>query len=401
MPDLGASSGAAGPGPLPGWVPSILVVDDTPANLELLSNLLQAWGYEPRPVLSGRQALAAARAEPPDLILLDVRMPEMDGLEVCAQLKADAALKDIPVIFITALTETADKIKAFALGAVDYVTEPFQAEEVRARVEAHLEIRRQQRALQQAYDRLAQFEGLRDSLVHMVAHDLRSPLTVILTSLELAEMDRAPRAPEEYLVNAKRSARLLIEMVSSMLDVSKLEAGQMPLEIATVDLGTLARSVLREVEPLRGQRKLTLIAPAELAPIEGDTGLLRRVLQNLIANALKFTSPARGAITVCLTATGGGLRVAVADNGRGIPVEYREKVFDKFCQVAAHRQGQVYSTGLGLTFCKLAVEAHGGRIGLESIEGQGSTFWFEVPRRPPAAGGAAVASPNNSRKNQL
>ena len=136
------------------------------------------------------------------------------------------------------------------------------------------------------------------------------------------------------------------------------------------------------VEPLRGQRRLTLISPDEMETPTGDPNLIRRVLQNLISNALKFTDKDKGIITVFIEITAEDkMRVSVADNGNGIPLEYREKVFDKFCQVAEHKQSKGYSTGLGLTFCKLAVEAHGGRIGLESEMGMGSTFWFELPLR--------------------
>src|ERR1035437_6404886 len=156
--------------------PNILMVDDTPANLLLLEKMLMERGYKARPVLSGKLALLAARTEPPDLILLDIAMPEMNGYEVCEQLKADAALKDIPVIFISALNETIDKVKAFGVGGVDYVTKPFQFEEVYARVQTHLQLRR--------------LEKLRDDLTHMVVHDLRNSLKVICGFLEMLEFDK-------------------------------------------------------------------------------------------------------------------------------------------------------------------------------------------------------------------
>lgn len=358
--------------------PGILIVDDTPANLELLAGMLQQRGYEPRPVLSGRRALSAARTDPPDLILLDVRMPEMSGLEVCAELKADAALRDIPVIFITALAETEDKVKAFALGAVDYVTKPFQLEEVLARVNVHLELRRQQRALEEANGELARLEQRRDSLVHMLVHDLRSPLQAVLGGLELARMDHAPQEPEDYMLEVERSVRGLVDMVSCVLDVSRLESEQMPLERTAVDVIALAHATVRKLESLRGRRTIAVEAPAALPPTAADARLLSRILQNLLANALKFTDPRHGVITIRIDAVPDGIRTTVADNGPGIAAEFRERVFDKFKQVEARQQGHVLSSGLGLTFCKLAVEAHGGRIGLESELGQGSAFWFEL-----------------------
>lgn len=361
--------------------PSILIVDDVPANLELLSAILRDRGYEPRPVPSGKLALLAAQADPPDLILLDIRMPDMNGFEICERLKADTVLKDIPVIFVTALTDTEEKVKALSLGAVDYVTKPFQVEEICARVETHLELYRSKSELQRSYDKLRELETLRDNLVHMIVHDMRSPMMVILGNLELAEMEPLTKNLADCIDTASISAITILEMISSLLDVSKMEAGQMTLELSAIDMRVLVNETFRMVETLRGKRMLNLTSPMKMEMIVGDAHLIRRVLQNLIGNALKFTDKEKGIITVAIEIAEDRMRVSVADNGSGILPEYREKVFGKFFQVEKRKKGRAYSTGLGLTFCKLAVEAHGGRIGLESDVGKGSTFWFELPRR--------------------
>lgn len=157
----------------------------------------------------------------------------------------------------------------------------------------------------------------------------------------------------------------------------------MTLEISAVDMTALVNATFQEIEPLRGQRRLTLTASGPLVMVPGDASLLRRVLQNLVANALRFTSEDHGVIAITITHTAEGkMRVAVADNGHGIPAEYQAKVFDKFYQVERKQQGQSHSSGLGLTFCKLAVEAHRGQIGVNSDVGNGSTFWFELPLLP-------------------
>lgn len=362
-------------------IPGILIVDDVPENLELLSGILRQRGYEPRPVPSGKLALVAAKADPPDLILLDIRMPEMNGLEVCERLKADAAMKDIPVIFITALTDIAAKMKSFSVGAVDYVTKPFQAEEVCARVATHLELRRRNRELQRSYDSLRELERHRDSLVHMIVHDMRSPLMAILGNLEMAQIETLSDDAADFIGAASNSAGTIVEMISSLLDVSKLEAGQMKLVFTEVDLMALANATIRMLEPLRDRRRLALTSVMEMDAFPCDANLIQRVLQNLIGNAIKFTDKEKGIITVGVEETAKDwVRVTVVDNGPGIPLEYRRKIFDKFCQVETRRQKRAHSTGLGLTFCKLAVEAHGGRIGLESEVGKESMFWFELPR---------------------
>ncbi len=360
--------------------PNILIVDDVPANLELLSAIIRDRGYEPRPVPSGKLALLAAQADPPDLILLDIRMPEMNGFEICERLKADTVLKDIPVIFVTALTDTEKKVKALSMGAVDYVTKPFQVEEVCARVETHLELYRSKRELQRSYDKLRELETLRDNLVHMIVHDMRSPMMVILGNLEMAEMEPLTKNLADCIDTASISAITILEMISSLLDVSKMEAGQMTLELSAIDMRVLVNETFRMVETLRGQRVLNLTSPMKMEMIVGDARLIRRVLQNLIGNALRFTDKEKGTITVGIEIADDNVRVSVEDNGTGILPEYREKVFGKFFQVDKRKKGRTYSTGLGLTFCKLAVEAHGGRIGLESDVGKGCNFWFELPR---------------------
>jgi signal transduction histidine kinase len=359
---------------------TIMVVDDTPTNLKLLQEILQVKNYRVLTIPDGQMALSAAASHPPDLILLDINMPGMNGFEVCERLKAEAALGEIPVIFITALAEPADKVRAFAVGGVDYVTKPFQAEEVQARVETHLTLYRQKRQLQASYEHLRELETLRDSLVHMVVHDMRSSLMIVLGRLKMAQRLPQPERGTKNITKALETTHWLVEMVNSLLDMSKMEAGQLTPKVSSVDLNELVTEMLPQMEPFQGQRRLTFTSPEPIVAIPGDPTLLRRVLQNLMVNALKFTAPAEGRITVSLATVGGGwVRVSVADNGPGISPEYQEKVFDKFYQVAARQQGEIRSTGLGLTFCKMTVEAHGGRIGLDSAKNQGSTFWFELP----------------------
>ncbi len=364
---------------------SILVVDDTPANLQVLVGMLKERGHRVRPVLEGRLALRAAKAEVPDLVLLDINMPDMNGFEVCEQLKADPKLADTPVIFISGNTETVDKVRAFSVGGVDYVTKPFQMAEVEARVATHLELRRKRRELQESIEALRRLETLRDSLVHMVVHDLRSPLAAISACLEVIKWDAEEQHRQELAADvemALHATRTIIRLVNSVLDVSKMEGTEMRLQLAPADMAAVARESVDELESLVGTRQLVRDWPDEPVMAVVDRDVVARVLQNLLGNALKFT-PATGVITVTVEANDDMVRMAVSDTGPGIPREYRERVFEKFGQVEAVSRGQKFSTGLGLTFCRLAVEAHGGRIGVDSEVGRGSTFWFVLPRNGP------------------
>jgi two-component system sensor histidine kinase/response regulator len=364
-------------------VAGILMIDDNPVNLQVLTSMLKQSGWRPRPVTSGRLGLQAARNEPPDLILLDVNMPEMNGYEVCEALKADARLADIPVIFVSALGETMDKVKGFAVGGVDYVTKPFQLDEVRARVAAHLELRRRRRELQINYEKLRESERLRDSLVHMIVHDLRSPLTAISAYLELFAQEAKTKLgaeTQEDIASAMHATRNMVRMINGILDVSKMEAQMMKLDLRECDLVQVVAASMDDLESLVGARRLAFERPAAPALVLADKEIVSRIVQNFLANALRFT-PASGEIRVGIVVEEEQVRVFVADTGPGIAPDFHRSIFNKFVQVDASASSRNRSTGLGLAFCKMAVEAHGGRIGVDSEPGKGSNFWFTLPRR--------------------
>ncbi len=356
---------------------SILVVDDIPANLELLAGMLTERGYRVRPAPSGELALRGAAASPPDLVLLDVNMPEMDGYEVCRRLKADERLRDIPVLFISALTEPLDKVRAFQSGGVDFVTKPFNFEEVEARVRTHLELRRQKRELAASLARMRDLERLRDSLTHMIAHDMKSPLATVQLCLDLLDPMVPEADPElvKVLLSARMGVDTIVEMINQMLDISRMEAGAMQLNLA---YGDVVEAMNRAVEANRllfGARRLEF---RENGPIFArfDANLLRRIAGNLIGNAVKFTAP-DGIIGVTVARGEAVIRVELSDNGWGIAPEHHAKIFEKFGQIKD--SGARVGTGLGLTFVRMAVEAHGGTVGVVSAAGKGSTFWFTLP----------------------
>jgi two-component system, sensor histidine kinase and response regulator len=370
--------------------PGILVVDDMPENLQILSEMLKERGYEGRPVPNGKLAIQAAHNDPPDLILMDVNMPEMDGYEVCARIKSDPRNADVPVIFISAYNETIDKLKAFSAGGVDYVTKPYQLDEVLARVEIHLKIRSLQKKLKAGNQELAEslkkqreLENLRDSLVHMMVHDLKSPLATISLCLQMIKRETGKGLPDSLSQDAQAaesSVNAMIRMVNSILDISKLEEGKLDLKREECDLGLQAREAAEVTGRFRDGARIEMnIAPGSLSAI-ADAEIIKRVFQNLLDNALKY-SPEGGVIRVAVQTRGEDIAASIQDSGPGIAEEYHEKIFEKFWQVEARAAGiPTGSTGLGLAFCKLALEAHGGRIWVESEKGKGSTFKFVIPK---------------------
>jgi two-component system, sensor histidine kinase and response regulator len=361
-------------------LPSVLIVDDTIDNLRLLSDILDHRGYDVRAVTSGAQALQSVERDVPDLILLDITMPDMDGYEVCRRLKEKEISKDVPVIFLTALTDTGDKMRAFATGGVDYVTKPFQFEEVLARVKTHVALRRARIALSDSYTRLRALERLRDDLVHMIVHDMRSPLAAILIHLHFLMNGPTATLDEESrqdLEAAARSAEALSVMADDLLDVSRLEEGKMPVERAVWDLTQMARDVGAALAVMDRDREID-VESAGAVEITCDGALVRRILQNLVTNGIRHT-PAGSRLRITIASADGRARVAVHDQGRGVPPEAREKIFEKFGTLEARHEQSYHSAGVGLAFCKLAVEAHGGTIGVDPGVPIGSTFWFELP----------------------
>lgn len=256
-------------------------------------------------------------------------------------------------------------------------------------VEAQLEMYRALDHLLEQNDRLASRCGLleeqgdlRDALYHMIIHDLRTPLTSIFGFLRILQIRALPQLSPvlaECLSRSLASTTELIEMVSSLLDVNKMEARQMQLEPVECDLGSIAADTLAQLEVLREGQDLVLVQPPIPVRVKADKDLLRRVFYNLLSNALKFAPIRKGRVAVEVTRVEGRARVTVDDDGPGIPPEYHETIFEKFGQVRLRSHSRQYSTGLGLTFCKLAIEAHGGSIGVESEPPRGSRFWFELP----------------------
>jgi signal transduction histidine kinase len=357
----------------------ILIVDDLETNRSLLREILELDGMDVVVADSGAEALRAVAASKPDLVLLDVNMPGMDGLEVCKRLRADPETEALPIILVTALSERTHRLEGMAAGANDYLTKPVDRPDLLLRVRNALRLRKLHAEVAEQLARLQQLEQMRDGLVHMLVHDLRTPLTGITVYLQLAQ-ERVAALGDADLAETLRdmgaSATRLTGMVSDVLDVSRLEANAMPLKPVEVDLGSLAAEA---VASLGRSEHATVVQTGATMPVLAsvDPGLIRRVIANLVGNALKF-SPRGGEVRLEVNQTDAGARILVIDRGRGIPKEYHARVFEKFGQVGGEATAK-RSSGLGLTFCKLAVEAHDGTIGVESEVGTGSTFWVELP----------------------
>ncbi len=360
---------------------SVLVVDDDPTTLRLAGKTLRDWGYAPRLVLSGAEALESVRADAPEIVMLDINMPDMDGYAVCEALKSDPALSSIPVIFVSGYNEVAEKVRAFRCGGVDYITKPFQPDELRARLATHIGLVRKARALWESYDKLSRTEKMRDAMVNMVVHDLRSPLTAISLSLEYLAQETRDALSEDCIGlvdEALTSVRWMGQMINSMLDLHKLESGLVKLAPVPCDLAVLTRDAVSAMRILAGDRALIWEPFAGKATVLADREILSRVLQTLVGNSLKLV-PDGGTIRVGVRAENDGFRVRVRDDAPAIPPEYHELLFDKFEATRSRDKKKAFSSGLALPFCRAGVEAQGGSAGMSSRPDEGNSFWIFLP----------------------
>jgi len=361
---------------------TILVVDDDVVNVELLEEMLSLEGYRVDKAFDGFQALRRISESPPDLVLLDVMMPGMDGFEVCRRIKADQANRFIPVVLVTALRGTEDRIRGLEIGADDFLSKPVDRGELLARVRSLLRIKHLYDELERKNRELLRLEHHRRELTQMIVHDLKNPLTVIMGNIQLLLLTRKDldEHVRDILDRAYEGGQDLLRMINTLLDIDRMETGTLELQKERVDRAKLIREVVEDFEGPARSQGVTLGSelPEDLPDVEVDRDLIRRVLENLLANALQHT-PSGGRISVTAFPEGGVLRVSVSDTGEGIPKEYHKKIFEKFQQVEARKRRIRTGRGLGLAFCKLAVEAHGGRIWVESEPGKGSTFSFTLP----------------------
>lgn len=379
--------------------PTVLVVDDAPDDLKLLSGLLKE-SYRLKIANGGEKALGIARVEPPDLILLDILMPGMDGFEVCTVLKQEARLKDIPVVFISALDDVWDKVKAFRVGGADYVTKPFQAEEVLARVDYQLQLRglrrqleERNRILEDAYARLQELDQLKASFTAMMVHDLRSPLTGIQTLLDLYESQGSIKP--ERLAHCHQALQDILSMLNDLMELFRSEGGKIPLDVRRMAPKAIFEAVLDAFSPRASARGVTLelACPGLLPEIEVDPQKVNRILSNLIDNALKYTPPGgRILLDVCEVDGGGvdlGLRwlsISVTDTGQGIAPELLPYIFDPYRQTSKHDANLGF--GLGLAIVQRLMAAHRGRVTVKSQIGVGTSFNLLFPIPGPVPGTA-------------
>lgn len=367
----------------------VLVVDDVPDNLDMLFIVLNTAGYNVEVARNGEAAIEIAQNVSPDIILLDVMMPGIDGFETCERLKALESTRDIPVIFMTALTETHHKIKGFEIGAVDFVTKPIQNREVVARVDTHLTMYRQRKEIERLREQdRAYFEKLlqiRDEVLRATSHDLKSPLGNIMISAYL--LDEHLREDDEQgkrlLQSIQTGADRMLGLITDLLDIAAIETG-LAIKKQPVSLYEFTKNSLDAFVPQAQSKSINLNLDCldDDLTVVLDPRQMGRVLQNLLSNAIKYT-PEGGNVELKAGYEDNTVVIRIIDNGFGIPPDDVPRLFEKFYRVNTDKHQTQEGTGLGLSIAKSIVEQHGGDIRVESELNQGSTFTITLPLEQP------------------
>jgi signal transduction histidine kinase len=357
----------------------ILVVDDQAANVKVVGILLGRNGYEVIPAASGPEALAAIETRKPDLILLDMMMPGMDGFELLAALRAQPQLRAIPAVFLTAAHDRDLLLRAFESGAVDYVTKPFMPEELLARVGAHI-------GLKQTRDRLERVARERQELVNLVAHDLKNPLTSVLFASEMLEQpDCKPERAPRYLQIIRDSTqdavgyiRRYLESQATALDSAKARAASKPSACLRETAQWLQERYELQLEG-KGMR-LTMRVPETSGHVAIEALVLRQVAENLVTNAMKYAQ-AGGELELVVRASSPGYwQLLAQDRGPGIPAARQRELFKPFQRLVEHDPAAGLSSGLGLSLARRIIANAGGQLWYEDREGGGASFVVELPQ---------------------
>ncbi|MEO7148796.1 MAG: hybrid sensor histidine kinase/response regulator [Rhodanobacteraceae bacterium] len=354
----------------------VLVVDDQPRNIQLVGSILSEAGYEVMPALSGEQAFARMRAQCPDLVLLDMMMPGMDGFEVCKHIRRDALCSQVPVIFLTAAGEREFLVRAFESGAVDYLTKPVDATELLLRVRTHLE-------LKLARDAVERVSGEREEVTSILAHDLKNPLTSIRFGVDmLTDVENVPPPARrtQILLSIREDANRMIELIARFLDRRADSELTTRLHPSPLRLDHVARLTAQNLlMAAQGKRIELVLEQVRAATALADPEGVGKVVENLVSNAVKFSPPGSAVDIDVHSDASGFARLSVLDRGPGISEADREKLFQKYVRLSARPTGEESSTGLGLAIAKQLAEQMGGRLWYEDRAGGGACFCLELP----------------------
>lgn len=351
---------------------SILIVDDEPTNFDVIEALLESEGYHLFYASNASGALRALEKYSVDVILLDVMMPEVDGITLCSQIKAYPEYQYIPIIIVTALTSKTDLARALEAGADDFISKPINGMELRSRIHSMLRIKQQ-------YDDLQLLLKRREEMAEIIVHDLQNPVSSIVLSSEMLQSTELDQRQQKKVEQIRVAGKRLEEQIQTLLTMAKLETGRFALNPDWIHIKPLLDSLIQEFSAIAAAKEMTIVPNFQIEDDWAivDSHLLSRIVNNLLSNALKY-SPRGSTIEVQLNDTPEQIILKVIDQGKGISDELKQKIFNKYETGTVY--GDIKQTGLGLSFCQMAINAHYGQIYVEDNDPQGAIFIVEIPR---------------------
>jgi two-component system, sensor histidine kinase and response regulator len=363
-------------------LPIILIVDDNPHNLQILGKILRENRFEIEFATNGKAALDWITIKKFDLILLDINMPEMDGFQLCINIRSNPLMIHVPIIFLSAETDRESILKGFELGAQDYITKPFDSRELLVRIKTHLDLKSTLEKLEIEKENAQSADRLKSTFLATMSHELRTPLNSIIgfTGILLKEAP-GPLNDEQkkQLGMVQNSARHLLSLINDILDISKIEAGQLKMNIQKFNLREVLNKVVEINKQFADKKNLPILVTIDnnINEIISDSLRVQQILVNFVNNAIKFTET--GTISINCTLTGNSVEIKISDTGIGIENENLKQLFKPFIQIETGMMRLKEGTGLGLSICKKLSEMLGGEIKVDSIFGTGSTFSLYLP----------------------
>jgi two-component system, sensor histidine kinase and response regulator len=381
---------------------TILIVDDVEENLMISSAILKKAGFIIHTAKSGADCIRLVPEIMPNLILLDINMPGMNGIEACTLLKQDEVSRDIPIIFLTAISESSHIVRAFQAGGMDYILKPFRTQELLARVQVHLALQYAQGALRDQNKHLEQLNKEKSEFLGIAAHDLKNPLSGIIGLSEMIALREEIGIPDTEITDMaqqiKQSSHLMFEIVANLLDVNRIEEGDFKLFPRELNIYELCSSILTRYESASAKKNITLIH----TPITTSSGTVFaddiasvQVLDNIISNAIKYSPHGKTVSVIHEVGAENFLRVRVKDQGQGLTDDDKKLLFQKFSKLSARPTNGEHSTGLGLSIAKKLADLMNVAIYVESEYGNGATFVVDFPIPPPRNSGDGNTNTNN------
>jgi DNA-binding response OmpR family regulator len=363
----------------------ILVVDDEANIVKALKYMLEAEGYAVETAADGEEALNMVKTSEPDLVLLDVMMPKKSGYEVCKAIKEDKALYMIPVVMLTALKQKEERIKAIEAGADDFLSKPVDDRELFVRVKSLLRIKFLNYELKENYYKLKGLEIFKENLTNMIVHDMKNTLQTSVGYLSIIArgINKPNEKHKEFIEIVQASNNNILRMVLNLLDISIIEENKYIYNYEQIDLTEIIVQTIKTLESLAKQSKMTVVSTVNLSAqttVYADKTLVERIVMNLISNAIQYsTSGSEIVVSARREDDNHCVEVCIASEGQHIPKEYHGKIFDKYGQLEINVEYKSLRKGMGLNFCKLAVEANKGRIWVESELSGHNRFYFTLP----------------------